>query len=344
MGEPDEVIVVGNVPVQAERDGLLSIVVPMYNEAHSIDAFFECLLDVLTRCGQPFEVICVDDGSTDATADKVRAWLNDDPRIVRVELTRNFGKERALAAGFDHTSGDAVIPIDADLQDPPEVILDLVAQWRLGYDMVVASRRGRPGDSALKRHSAAWFYRIMNHLSEVPLPENAGDFRLLDRKVVDALRNLGERTRFHKGLYAWLGYRTSIIQYDRPDREAGESKWSYWRLWNHALDGIFSFSTAPLRLWSYVGGLLALAGFVYAGFIVARTLVQGVDVPGYASLLVLMLLVNGLIMIGIGVVGEYVGRIFTEVKKRPTYLVEAIEQGADAPPEASRTPVERRAP
>jgi glycosyltransferase involved in cell wall biosynthesis len=310
----------------ARASSFLSIIVPIYNEARCIDQFFAKLLPVLDGSQCPYEIICVDDGSKDDSAALIREWMNRDVAIKLIKLTRNFGKERALAAGIDHAKGDATIPIDVDLQDPPEIIIDLIDRWQQGYDMVAASRRNRPGDTRIKRQSANWFYRIMNRFSEVSLPAHAGDFRLLDRRVVDALKRLPESARFHKGLFAWVGFNTCIVEFDRGDRVQGNSKWSYWKLWNFALDGIFSFSTAPLKLWSYMGVITACAGFIYAAFIVVRTLIYGTDVPGYASLLVLLLVLNGFSMIGIGVVGEYVGRIFAEVKNRPLYLVDSIEQ------------------
>ncbi len=305
----------------------LSLVVPMYNEESCVDRFFENVLAILNGTCLSYEVICVDDGSSDATVPAIREWMRKYPNICLVRLTRNFGKEMALAAALDHASGAAVIPIDADLQDPPELIPQMIELWQQGAQMVVATRRERPGDSKAKRLSANGFYRVMNLFSEVSLPGHAGDFRLMDRKVVDAIRQLPEATRFHKGLYAWLGFKTYEIEFERPARQSGNSKWNYWRLWNYALDGLFSFTTAPLKVWSYLGSLVALSGFVYAGFMVLRTLIQGIDVPGYASLLVLMLILNGLTMIGVGVVGEYVGRIFTETKRRPKYLVDEIEPG-----------------
>jgi glycosyltransferase involved in cell wall biosynthesis len=291
-----------------------------------MDAFFRRLIPVLKHSRHLYEIICIDDGSSDRSAEYIHAWIDREPAVHLIKLTRNFGKERALAAGIDYASGDAVIPIDADLQDPPEVILQLIEQWQMGFDMVIASRRSRVADTRMKRQSANWFYRIMNRFSEVELPSNAGDFRLLDRKVVDALKRLPESTRFHKGLFAWVGFRTCTVEFERPERADGTTKWSYWKLWNFALDGIFSFSTAPLKLWTYIGFVCACTGFAYALFVIARTLLLGIDVPGYASLLVLVLVLHGFSMIGIGIVGEYVGRIFNEVKHRPLYLIESVER------------------
>ncbi len=318
-------------------DAMISIVAPVYNESANIDAFLATLLPILRGCGCAFEVLCVDDGSSDDSAQRIRTQMAAEPCIKLLSLTRNFGKERALAAGIDHAKGDAVIPIDADLQDPPELIPDMLDKWLEGYDMVVAIRSTRTGDSNLKRQSARGFYKVMNRLSEVHVPPNAGDFRLIDRRVVDTLKGLPERTRFHKGLYAWLGYDTCQLYFDRPDRHEGRSSWNYWRLWNYALDGIFSFSTAPLRLWSYVGGTTALLGFLYAIYTMLRTLIYGTDLPGYASLLVLILVLNGLCMIGVGIIGEYIGRIFAEVKQRPTYLVDHLEQGGTHQAEDGKT-------
>lgn len=312
--------------IENRTTGLVSVVIPMFNETSCIDSLIERLVPALEMTNHRYEVVCVDDGSKDDTVACLRAWQVRVPAIAIIKLSRNFGKERALACGIDHAKGDAVIPIDADLQDPPELIAQMVDKWQEGYDMVVATRRNRPGDSKLKSGSANYFYKTMNRFSEVELPPHAGDFRLLDRKVVNALKDLPESTRFHKGLYAWVGFSTCFIEFERPSRSGGTTTWGYWKLWNYALDGIFSFSTAPLRLWSYVGVATATAGFLYAAYIIFRTLLYGIDVPGYASLLVLMLVTNGFILVGIGVVGEYVGRVFSEVKRRPLYVVDTIEE------------------
>jgi len=309
----------------------LSLVVPMYNELAVLDAFFARVIPILEAVTQRYEVIGVDDGSTDGTLARLCAMHLANRRIKLVALSRNFGKEAALSAGLDFARGAAVIPIDADLQDPPELIAELVAAWRQGYQVVLARRVDRDGDSLPKRLSARLFYRVINRLSEVPIPEDVGDFRLLDRRVVEALRQLPERMRFMKGLFAWAGFRQTAVEYHRPARAAGRSKWSYWRLWNLALGGVTSFSTTPLRMWTYVGLTTALSGLLYLGYILARTLLHGVDVPGYASLICILLISSGLNMIGLGILGEYLGRVFMEVKQRPLYLVaEAIGFGADA--------------
>ncbi|SPA29209.1 prophage-derived bactoprenol glucosyl transferase [Cupriavidus taiwanensis] len=301
---------------------LLSLVVPCYNEAESISKFFDSVFPVLESIDAlRFEIVLVNDGSTDDTLDQLIAHSHRDPRVRVLDLTRNFGKEAALTAGLDEALGDAVIPIDADLQDPPALIPELVRRWREGAEVVLAQRTSRACDSWLKRVTAGAYYRIHNRLSDQKLPVNVGDFRLMDRVVVNALKQMPERRRFMKGLFAWVGYRTVIVPYEREARSAGHSKFSGWRLWNFALEGITSFSTMPLRSWTYIGVAIALGAFGYGAFIVARTLVLGIDVPGYASLLSVLLFLGGIQLIGLGVVGEYVGRIYDEAKGRPIYLV-----------------------
>lgn len=293
----------------------------MYNEAATARQFFARVLPVLTAVTPDFEVICVNDGSTDATVELLKSLNQSEPRIKVINLTRNFGKEVALTAGLDYASGDAVIPMDADLQDPPELIPEMIDRWREGYDMVVAVRADRSSDTVLKSATAGAFYRIARFFADVPIPAHAGDFRLLDRAVVEVLRRFPERSRFMKGIFAWVGFRQTTVGYTRPLRVSGESKWRFWRLWNYALDGIFSFTTAPLRMWTYLGFSLAAVAGCYMIFIIARTMMLGVDVPGYPSLLVTVLFFSGLNMVGLGILGEYVGRIFLEVKRRPLYLV-----------------------
>ncbi|MDK3025234.1 glycosyltransferase family 2 protein [Cupriavidus taiwanensis] len=301
---------------------LLSLVVPCYNESESIGQFFASVIPVL-ECIDAirFEIVLVNDGSTDDTLERLVAHSQRDPRVRVVDLTRNFGKEAALTAGLDEALGDAVIPIDADLQDPPALIPEMVRRWREGAEVVLAQRSSRACDSWLKRVTAGAYYRVHNKLSDQKLPVNVGDFRLMDRTVINALKQLPERHRFMKGLFAWVGYRTVIVPYEREARSAGRSKFSGWRLWNFALEGITSFSTMPLRSWTYIGVAIALGAFGYGAFIVARTLVLGIDVPGYASLLSALLFLGGIQLIGLGVVGEYVGRIYDEAKGRPIYLV-----------------------
>jgi glycosyltransferase involved in cell wall biosynthesis len=308
-------------PHQRGKRFLLSLVVPMHNEEASIGEFMACVRPALEQVGCDYEIVCVNDGSTDCTLERLRSARAGDRHIRIVDLARNFGKDLAMTAGIDHAEGDAIIPLDADLQDPPELIPELVAKWREGNDMVIAVRRDRQGDSLAKRLSATLFYRAIGRMSDVPIPANAGDYRIMDRRVVDALKSMPERNRFMKGIFAWVGFKQASIVFDRPARVAGSSKWSFWKLWNFALDGIFSFSTLPLRIWTYFGAILAVFALGYAILIAVRTLVTGVDVPGYASLAVILLFFSGLNMVGLGIIGEYLGRVFIEVKHRPLYLV-----------------------
>ncbi|NEP77035.1 MAG: glycosyltransferase family 2 protein [Okeania sp. SIO3B3] len=312
----------------------LSLVVPMYNEQEVLGTFFDAVLPIMERIGLSFEIVCVNDGSSDGTLEALRQFRQRDERIKIVDLSRNFGKESALSAGIDHAVGRGVIPMDADLQDPPEVVVDLVAKWQEGYEMVLAVRQDRSSDTAFKRFTANTFYRVIGRMSDVEIPPNAGDFRLMDRKVIDALALLPERSRFMKGMFAWLGFRQAVVYYARCPRAAGESKWKYWKLWNFALEGIVSFTSAPLKVWSYFGFATAALGIVYMFYIIAKTMLFGVDVPGYASLIVVILFFNGLTMIGLGVLGEYLSRIFNEVKQRPVYLVRE-RMGLEEPQSAS---------
>lgn len=311
-----------DIPCEGEGRDFVSIVAPFYNEGEGVSRFHQALLPIIDGTpGVRFEVICVDDGSRDDTLRKLIALHQQDSRFHVVELSRNFGKEAALTAGIDAASGKAVIPFDADLQDPPELIPNLIAQWQRGAEVVLARRVDRSSDSLLKRKSAEYFYRVHNFMADVAIPENVGDFRLMDRVVVESLKSLPEGQRFMKGLFAWVGFKTVTVDYVRAARAAGETKFSGWKLWNFALDGIASFSTLPLKIWTYLGLVGATTTFAYAIFIAARTLIRGVDVPGYASLLVAILFLGSLQLISIGVLGEYIGRIYMETKKRPTYLV-----------------------
>jgi len=305
----------------------ISIVVPVFNEAVTIMPFFTAINPVLSGLSDyEFEFVCVNDGSTDDTLNRLISVSKNDPRIVVVDLSRNFGKEAALTAGLHEAQGDAIIPIDVDLQDPPELITHLIAEWRKGYEVVLARRSDRSADSLMKRKSAAWFYKIHNMVSNTKIPEDVGDFRLLDRKVVEALKCLPESRRFMKGLFAWVGFRTTVIEYTRQPRVAGLSKFSALKLWNFALEGITSFSTLPLQIWIYIGLSVGIFAFAYMIFIVVRTLLFGIDIPGYASLLAAMLFLGGVQLIGIGVLGEYIGRTYMESKHRPLYLIRARYQ------------------
>lgn len=300
---------------------MISIVCPCYNESDVIEIFVNRLVDVLGADASDYELVCVNDGSTDDTLPKLLA-LKKGPLSMRIiDLSRRFGKEAAIAAGLDHASGEAVIVIDADLQDPPELIPQLVAAWQQGNKVVVARRSDRSADTFLKRLSARTFYRLHNLISDTEIPVDVGDFRLLDREVVDVLCQLPERQRFMKGLFSWVGYEPAVVDYIREERASGRSKFSWWRLWNLGLEGITSFSTAPLRVWTYLGLAISVIALTYGGFIVGRTLVFGVDVPGYASLLTAILFLGGVPLVSLGVIGEYVGRIYMESKGRPIYVV-----------------------
>jgi polyisoprenyl-phosphate glycosyltransferase len=299
----------------------ISVIIPLYNESSSIEYLFARLIPVLQQLNTNYEIICINDGSTDNTLEQLVEFNQQDPTIKIVNLSRNFGKEIALTAGLDYAIGSAVIPLDADLQDPPELIAQLITKWREGYDVVYAVRRSRQGETWLKKISARAFYRTIGSMSRVPIPANTGDFRLLDRRVVEAMKKLPERTRFMKGLFAWVGYKQTSILFDRESRHCGKTSWNYWKLWNFALDGIISFSFLPLKVWSYVGTSISLISLMYALMLVVRTLIFGVDVPGYASLMVAILFLGGIQLITLGVLGEYLGRVYEEVKGRPLYLV-----------------------
>lgn len=298
-----------------------SIIIPMYNEEANLAHLFERLLAILQSMNITYEIICINDGSSDRTLQGLIAYHQKLPCVKVIDLSRNFGKEVALTAGIDYAQGKAVIPIDADIQDPPELIVDLVDKWREGYDVVYATRLSRQGESWLKRVTANNFYRVIAKISPVAIPRDTGDFRLLDRRVVEAIKQMPERTRFMKGLFAWVGYRQTCIYYDRLQRYKGKTTWNYWKLWNFAIDGITSFSQTPLKIWGYIGLLLSLGAFLYASFLIFRTIFFGIDVPGYASLMVVLLFLGGMQLITLGVIGEYIGRVYEEVKGRPLYFV-----------------------
>jgi glycosyltransferase involved in cell wall biosynthesis len=324
---------------------LLSIVVPMRNEARNIAALLARLGPMLDAQGAPCEIVAVDDGSSDDTLAVLKAARAREPRLKLVAFSRNFGKEVALAAGLAYARGQAVILIDADLQHPPELIDELVLAWRAGADMAYAVRRDRANESPLRRALAGAFYAIFDSLSATRLPRGAGDFRLLDRRVVDAINALPERTRFTKGLYAWLGFNQVAVPYDVALRHAGASAWSLKALGRFALDGIVSFSTVPLQLATWAGAVISALALLYAAVFVVRTLLYGIDVPGYPSLIVAIMFFSGIQLLFLGVIGEYVGRIFTEVKRRPLYVVaeeEGFEEGMTASAEVVR-PAARRA-
>ena len=302
---------------------LITILAPVKDEEEAIAPFVGRVRAVLDALGeaQGWEILFIDDGSRDATLAAIMAQHREDARVRCISLSRNFGKEAALSAGLDHATGQVVIPLDVDLQDPPEVIGTMLARWREGNDVVYGVRRNRASDSLPKRLTADLYYRAHNYLSADKIPEHAGDFRLLDRKVVDVIRLMPERNRFMKGLFAWAGFRQAAVEYDRVPRGVGETKFNYWKLWTLALDGITSGSTLPLRVWSYLGGIVAVGALVYAIYVIVRTFIHGGDVPGYPSLMVAILFLGGVQLLSLGVLGEYVGRILVETKHRPIYVV-----------------------
>lgn len=301
----------------------LSILIPMFNESAGLNVLFPTLFAELDKLDMAVEVICVDDGSADDTRARLWAHAELDPRIKVVALSRNFGKEAAMTAAIDYATGDAVIPLDADLQDPPELIGEMVAKWREGFDVVCARRVSRQADTWMKRNTSGLFYKIFNLLSETPIPENVGDFRLMDRKVVAAIKRLPEKDRFMKGLFCWPGFNSITLEFERQERAEGKSKFNYWSLWNLAMNGITSFSSFPIRVGIYLGLIVSTLAFVYGTFTVFKTLITGVDVPGYASLMVAILFLGGVQLFFLGLLGEYIGRIYKEVKNRPIYVVES---------------------
>lgn len=306
-------------------DIVISIVVPVKDEEQAIAPLVDRVSNVLE--GVPkvgaggFEILFVDDGSSDGTLEAIRRAHEGNSAVRAISFSRNFGKEAALTAGLEHARGEAVVPMDVDLQDPPEVLPEMIEKWRAGFDIVYGVRTDRASDSLPKRMTADLYYRAHNWLSNDKIPEHAGDFRLLDRKVVEAIARMPERNRFMKAMFAWAGFKQTSIPYSRAARATGRSKFNYWQLWTFALDGITSSSTVPLRVWSYLGGLVALLALAYAMFIAVRTLVFGIDVPGYASLIVSVLFLGGLQLLSLGILGEYVGRILIETKARPLYVI-----------------------
>lgn len=303
----------------------LSIIVSMYNEEESLATFFTEVKKVMKKLSSyKYEIVCIDDGSTDKTFEMLEAYAKKDKAIKVVKFSRNFGKEYGMMAGLRFCKGRAAIPMDVDLQDPPNLIIDFVKKWEEGYDMVYGIRNDRTSDTFLKRCTAKLFYKVYNLMTRSPIPYNAGDYRLLDRKIIDAILSLKERNVFMKGIFGWTGFKSCGVKYIRQKRCAGVSKWNYWKLWNFALDGITASTTLPLRIWTYIGSLLSFTGMLYALYIIAKTIIYGVDVPGYASLMVFILLLGGIQMIILGILGEYIGRIFIEVKNRPLYIVDKM--------------------
>ena len=304
-----------------QTEYMISIVVPVYNEMEVLPEFHARISGVLDQLSLGAEVIYVNDGSDDDSLSLLNEIYEQDARVAILDLSRNFGKEIAMTAGLHKAQGDAVIVIDADLQDPPELIPRLIDEWQKGYDVIYAKRARREGESAFKKLTAHLFYRLMRSIGQIKIPEDTGDYRLLSRRAVDALNTLSEQHRFMKGLFTWIGYRQKAVIYERDPRHAGESKWNYWHLWNFAIEGITSYSSAPLKLASYLGLLTALGAFSYGIFIIIRTMLYGDPVQGYPSMIVIILFLGGVQLMSIGVLGEYVGRIFTETKRRPLYFI-----------------------
>ena len=309
---------------------LISIVVPAYNEEEVLTEFHEAVDIALSRLPFDLEIVYINDGSTDATLEIINDLRNDDKRVTLIDLSRNFGKEIALSAGLHKAAGDAVVIIDADLQDPPGLIPELIDEWQNGYDVVYAKRTLRNGESFLKKTTAHFFHRIIQHVGNFSIPEDTGDFRILSRRAVNALNTFKEHHRFMKGLFAWIGFKQKAVYYKRDSRRAGKSKWSYWRLWNFALDGITSFTIAPLKISTYIGTITALSAFGYGIYMMIDTLLHGNEVPGYPSLIVIILILGGVQLVAIGILGEYLGRIFNETKQRPLYFINEYLPGIHA--------------
>lgn len=299
----------------------ISIIVPVHNEEKNIGSFLKRTTPILKKIAKDNEIIFIDDGSTDATEKNIKLEAKRNKQVKLISFSRNFGKEAALSAGIEHASGKAIIPMDVDLQDPPDLIPGLVKKWEEGFEVVNAKRNKRQ-DGLLKDSSAKLFYKLLGKLSNCDIPENVGDFRLIDQKVAKIIKQLPERTRFMKGLIAWPGFRTATINYDRPKRKQGSSNWNMIKLWNFALDGIFSFSTAPLKVWSYIGAVISIISLLYALYLIVRTVLFGVDVPGYASIMTAVLFMGGVQLITLGIIGEYIARIYRETKQRPLYVIQ----------------------
>lgn len=303
----------------------VDIIVPVFNEQEVLSLFRERISDVMQSCDVQWRVIFVDDGSSDDSLKNMKAMHATDNKFGYLSLSRNFGKEYALTAGLDHASADAAVVIDVDLQDPPELIPDMIAQWHAGYDVVYATRKARHGESAAKKLTASWFYRIINSMSKIDIPKDTGDYRLMSRRAYQAVNKLRERNRFMKGLFAWVGFKQKQLYFEREPRAAGETKWNYSKLWRFALDGITSFSYMPLRFATWIGMFVAISSFIYGAVIIAKTLILGNDVPGYPSLMVVILFLGGIQLTALGIIGEYLGRMFNESKQRPLYLVDEYQ-------------------
>ncbi len=307
--------------IQSEFSPQLSLIVPVYNESSNLDLFYERVLKVLKPLNLSYEILFIDDGSKDDSLEKLLEIRGRDSKVKVVQFSRNFGKEIAVSAGLDLAEGKAAIPIDADLQDPPELIPSLIEKWKAGYDVVYAKRTKRMGESWLKRWTASLFYRLIAKMTNIDIPEDAGDYRLLSRAAVEQLKRLRERHRFMKGLFTWVGFKQTAVFFERDPRYSGKTKWNYWKLWNFAIEGITSFSYIPLQAASYLGLLVSVFAFFYGVFIIVFKLLHGIAVPGYASLMAAVLFLGGIQLLTLGILGEYIGRIYDEVKQRPLYVI-----------------------
>ena len=325
--------------MSTDKRQLISIVEPVFNEEVVLPDFHQAVSRALSDLPFDFEIVYINDGSADNTLSIINKLRRSDKRVTLIDLSRNFGKEIALTAGLQKAAGDAVVVIDTDLQDPPELIPELIREWQNGYDVVYAQRIHRKGESLVKRTTAHFFYRIIQRISKIAIPEDTGDFRILSRRAVNALNTFNEQHRFMKGLFAWIGYRQKAVQYQRDARHAGETKWNYWRLWNFALDGITSFTIAPLKISTYLGLFTAMGAFGYGIYMVIETLIYGNPVPGYPSLIVIILILGGVQLVAIGILGEYLGRIFNETKRRPLYFINEYLPSTEA---SSRQPASDR--
>jgi len=303
---------------------LISLVVPVYNESGVIQLFIDQVDLILKKIDYKYEIIFIDDGSTDNTSLELENIYKSYENIRVIKFSRNFGKEAAISAGIDYSNGDALIPIDVDMQDPPELIVDFIHQWQAGYDVVYGIREDRALDNIGKRITSRFFYSIFNKISKTKIPYNVGDYRLIDRKVINVIKMLPERNRFMKGLFSWVGFKSIGIPYKRPERSSGKTKWNYWKLWNFSIDGITGFSTAPLKIWMYIGGVISIVSLFYALLLIIKVTISGIDVPGYTSTLVAILFLGGLQLLVLGIYGEYLGRIYEESKSRPIYILDSI--------------------
>lgn len=319
----------------------ISIIVPMHNEAVSMQTFFSTLFPILDSLQRSYEILCIDDGSKDNTLSLLKSYSIENDNIKIISFSRNFGKESAITAGLYYSSGKAVIPIDADLQDPPELIAAFIEKWEAGYDVVYGIRQDRSSDSMLKKITAKLFYGLFNKITPPEVQLNAGDYRLMTRRVVEAVLQLPERDRFMKGIFSWVGFSSVGVPYARQKRCAGQTSWNYFSLLNFAISGICSFSTIPLRFWSYLGVFMSFAALLYAVFVAFKKIFYGDPVPGYPSLMVTILFMGGIQLLSLGIIGEYLGRLSKEIKQRPLYIVAEL---VNLPPHTPRPPVQDNRP